>query len=514
MQAATRPARGEAPARGDADASFEQRIDRLCVDVLLPIVREWREHDRTCRPLIEAIAADNLFGLALPEGYGGEGLVDRYSTILCQLRERFGYHDPLIDTHFAIQGLGTSAIVRMGTPEQHQRYLPGLIAGRTLFSFALTEPHSGSDVLGMKTRGRREGDEWVLSGSKMFISGAPDADVYITFARTGGEEDKRAVTAFLVEKGTPGFTARAGIHLQAPHAIGYLDFDECRLPDSQRIGEVGEGLRASLGTLEIFRPSVGAATIGMARRALDLAVGFASGRAAFGATLAALPGIRLKLGRMAALIAGGSGLISRAATMRDAGERTVVEGAMAKAFATEAAVEIIYEAQQIHGGRGVVVGEEIEMLSRAVRPTTIYEGASEVQRSIIGRAEAKRGAAGEPRSAAAEGPAAELLTAARATYEAWLAAACAEDRAGDPAFQIRLAESAMALEAAEQAGGADADIQLYLALAASRTIAGDVQRSGINVDLGAVQSAARSAGSNEDRLALMISEKLLGEAGQ
>ena len=513
MQAVTAPGSSGA-AEQDSAAISDERIDALCTEKLLPIIREWSDHGRTCRPLIEAIAAENLFGLALPEGYGGQGLVDSYSAILCRLRERFGYHDALIDTHFAIQGLGTSAIVRMGTAEQHARYLPGLIAGRTLFSFALTEPHSGSDVLGMKTRARREGDEWVLNGSKMFISGAPDADVYITFARTGGEEDKRAVTAFLVEKGTPGFTARAGIHLQAPHAIGYLDFAECRLPDSQRIGEVGEGLRASLGTLEIFRPSVGAATIGMARRALDLAAGFAAGRSAFGATLADLPGIRLKLGRMAALIAGGAGLVERAARMRDSGERTVVEGAMAKAYATEAAIEIIYEAQQVHGGRGVMVGEEIEMLSRAVRPTTIYEGASEVQRSIIGRAEAKRAASGEPRGAAPAGTGAELLGEARQTYESWLAAAHASGRAGEVAVQFRLAESAMALEAAEQAPQADSDARLYLALAAARTIAGDIQRSGIAVDTGALGQAIRATGESEDGLALRIGDRLIGEAAR
>lgn len=502
MQATINPARSDA-AYVETDAELTARVDRLCTEVLLPIVREWPEHDKTCRPLIEALAAEKLFGLTLPESYGGQGQVDRYSAILCLLRERFGYHDALIDTHFAIQGLGTSAIVRMGTADQHARYLPGLIQGKTLFSFALTEPHSGSDVLGMKTRARRDGDDWVLNGSKMFISGAPDADVYITFARTGGEEDKRAVTAFLVEAGTPGFTARGGIHLQAPHAIGYLDFDECRLSDAQRLGDPGDGLRACLGTLEIFRPSVGAATIGMARRALDLAVAFANGREAFGNNLATLPGIRLKVGRMAALIAGGAALIERAATLRDSGKRTVVEGAMAKAFSTEAAVEIIYEAQQIHGGRGVIVGQEIEMLSRAVRPTTIYEGASEVQRSIIGKAEAKRAATGEARGAASG----DLLTAARRVYEAWLAAAHADGRAQNPAFHVRLAESAMALEAAETVGqGSDAG--QFLGLAAARTIIGDVQRTGGGADLDALTAAVRASGTSEDALAMAIADGL------
>lgn len=491
-----------------SDAALAARVDALCRDVLLPIVKRWPEHDRTCRPLVEALAAENLFGLALPESYGGQGQVDRYSTLLCLLRERFGYHDALIDAHFAIQGLGSSAIVRMGTPEQHARYLPGLTAGRLLFSFGLTEPHSGSDVLSMKTRARREGNEWILNGSKMFVSGAPDADVYLTFARTGGEEDKRAVTAFLIERDTPGFTARGGINLQAPHAIGYLEFDECRLPDTQRLGDVGDGLRAALGTLEIFRPSVGAAATGMARRALDLAIAFASQRQAFGTTVAALPGTRLKLGRMAALIAGAGALVDRVARLRDSGARTIVEGAMAKAFATEAALEIIHESQQIHGGRGVIVGEEIEALVRAARPTTIYEGSSEVQRSIIGRAEAKRATSGQRRGGAGNttGSVGELLAATRDAYETWLAAAASDGRVDDAAFHVRLAESAMTIEAAESAPASDS--QTFLALAAARTLAGNIQRTGVGVDLGPLDRAVNAIGISEDALALRIAETL------
>lgn len=492
-----------------ADTNLLGRVDDLCRDVFLPIVQGWSDHETTCRPLIEALAQAGLFGLTIPKAYGGAGGSDKYSAVLCYLRERFGYHEPLIDTQFAIQGLGTNAILRMGTDEQHGRYLPGLVSGKTLFSFALTEPHSGSDVLGMRTRAQRDGDDWILNGSKMFISGAPDADVYITFAKTGAEEDRRAVTAFLVDIGTAGFTARGGIHLQAPHAIGHLDFDDCRISDAQRLGEVGEGLRACLGTLEIFRPSVGAATLGMAARALDLAVGFSKGREAFGGRLSDLPGLRLKLGRMAALIAGGRGLVHRAAGLCDSGASTVLEGALAKAFATEAAIDVIYDGQQIHGGRGVIVGEEIEMLSRAVRPTTIYEGASEVQRTIIGKAEARRLRKGETVRAhpPGEGSLGALLTATRAAYDAWLAAS--ETQWDSPAFHVRLAESLMAIEAAECAGGASDVVQRFLALAASRTLAGEVARTGGAVSIVALTDAARNLGVAEDDLALQIAASLL-----
>jgi acyl-CoA dehydrogenase len=496
-------------AAAGADTDLLSRVDSLCRDVFLPIVQGWDDHEKTCRPLIEAMADAGLFGLTIPAAYGGAGGSDKYSTVLCYLRERFGYHEPLIDTQFAIQGLGTNAILRMGTDAQHARYLPGLVSGKTLFSFALTEPHSGSDVLGMRTRARRDGDDWILNGSKMFISGAPDADVYITFAKTGAEEDRRAVTAFLIDNGTAGFTARGGIHLQAPHAIGYLDFDDCRISDAQRLGEVGEGLRACLGTLEIFRPSVGAATLGMAAKALDLAVAFSKTREAFGGHLADLPGLRLKLGRMAALIEGGRGLVQRAAGLRDSGSSTVVEGALAKAFSTEASIDVIYEGQQIHGGRGVIVGEEIEMLSRAVRPTTIYEGASEVQRTIIGKAEARRLRKGEASRAPArgDGPLGALLAETRATYDAWLAASEAQWDA--PAFHVRLAESLMAIEAAECAGGAATDVRQFLALAAARTLAAEVARTGGATSTVALADAARALGAAEDDLALQIAASLL-----
>lgn len=492
----------------ETDAELKARVDRLCSERLVPMVHAWEDHEKTCRPLIEALADEGLFGLTIPAEFGGAGDVSRYSAILCLLRERFGYHEALIDTQFAIQGLGTSAIVRMGTPEQHKRYLPGLVSGKTLFSFALTEPHSGSDVLGMKTRAHRDGDDWVINGSKMFISGAPDADVYITFARTN-EEDKRAVTAFLIETGTPGFTARGGIHLQAPHAIGYLDFENCRVSDAQRLGDIGDGLRASLGTLEIYRPSVGSATLGMAARALDLALGFSQQREAFGGKISDLEGIRLKLGAMAAAIEGGRALVRRAASLRDAGRTTVLQGAIAKAFSTEAAIEVIYQAQQIHGGRGVIVGEEIEMLSRAVRPTTIYEGASEVQRSIIGKAEAKRVRSGGAPQVSLEAAPAELtalLQAERALYESWLAAAGA--KLDEPAFHVRLAESAMALEAAETVGG-DVQIRMFLALAAARALIGNIARTGVIADVSAVVKASASLGASEDALSLAIAETVI-----
>jgi len=492
----------------ETEAELRERVDRLCAERFMPIVHGWEDHGRTCRPLIEAIAEEGLFGLTLPTEYGGAGRVDRYSAILCLLRERFGYHDALIDTQFAIQGLGTNAILRMGTDDQRDRYLPGLVEGKTLFSFALTEPHSGSDVLGMRTRAHRDGDEWVLNGSKMFISGAPDSDVYITFARTD-DGDKRSVTAFLMETGMPGFTARGGIALQAPHAIGYLDFDECRIPDSQRLGEVGQGLRACLGTLEIFRPSVGSATLGMARRALDLAIGFSTGREAFGGHLSDLEGIRLKLGTMAAMIEGGAALVDRAANLRDSGQSTIVEGAVSKAFATESAVEVIYQAQQIHGGRGVIVGEEIEMISRAVRPTTIYEGASEVQRSIIGRAEAKRIKAGGARPAitldTAPADLRALLEVLRSTYESWIGAA--GEAIDKPAFHVRLAETAMAVEAAETCP--DGHARYILALSAARALSGNIARTGGTTDCGPVTRAVQAIERGEDAFALAIAEQLI-----
>jgi acyl-CoA dehydrogenase len=437
------------------DTETASQIETLARDRIVPIGEAWGERNETCKEIVEVMAEAGLFALNLSPEDGGTGQHDQYSTLLCHIRETLGYYSPVGDMSFALQGLGTGSIVTKGSAEIKARYLPGLVSGETLFAFGLSEPEGSSDVLRMRTSVRRDGEDWILTGQKMFVSGSPDADVYVVFARNAEGIEPAGITAFVLEKGTPGFTARGDIELAAPHAIGYLDFDECRIPDTQRIGEIGAGMSVALGTLEIYRPSVGAFAIGMARRATDLAVEFAGGRQAFGRPLLAHRSIRIKIGRMVAMTLAGRALVRRAATLRDAGQKTLVEAAMAKLFSTEAAFAVIYESQQIHGGRGVMKGYAIEELSRDIRATTIYEGTSEIQRRIIGRSERKRASPAATLQSpsvtgASDAPGGAGISWARAAYESLLSFVVgAASLVDDDAVLDRLADVAMAVCAAE-----------------------------------------------------------------
>lgn len=378
-----------------------ERVETLAREKLAAIEREWGERSSTCPELVQVMAENDLFAFNIPVKYGGKGGLDDYCTTVCLIREALATYSTAADLVFATQGLGTCAIVMHGTEAQKSRYLPDLVRGRRLFAFGLTEPEAGSDVASLQTSARRDGDHWILNGQKMFISNAPDADVYVVFARTDPDAGTRGVSAFIVEKGTPGFTPRGDLELSAPHAIGYLDFNDCRVPAENMLGEPGHGFRIALSTLDIYRPSVGAAAVGMATRALRLAREYARQRVTFGKPLVEHQSIQFKLADMWIQIQAARNLVYRAAWLKDQGHRISREASMAKLFATEAAVKVVYEAQQIFGGRGVIRGQEIERLAREVRPMTIYEGASEIQRLIIARAEAERWAAEREAAAAA-----------------------------------------------------------------------------------------------------------------
>lgn len=309
---------------------------------------------------------------------------------LCLIREALGYASPLADAIFAVQGLGTYPIALAGTDAQRARWLPGARAGRSIGAFALTEPDAGSDVAAMQTTARRDGDGFVLDGAKTLISNVGIADHYVVFARLDGHEEPgkphRAITAFVVPADAPGLASQ-DIALNIDHPIGALAFIDCRVAGDALLGEPGGGFRLAMATLDTFRVSVGAAAVGMARRALDAALAHVRTRRQFGQPLARQQLVQGMLADMATELDAARLLVLRAAHARDAGaDRVTVEAAMAKLYATEAAQRIIDAAVQLHGGRGVVAGEVVEMLYRAIRPLRIYEGTSEIQRLIIGRA--------------------------------------------------------------------------------------------------------------------------------
>jgi acyl-CoA dehydrogenase len=308
------------------------------------------------------------------------------SRSLCLIRETLAYHDPLADFCFAMQGLGTGAITLDGSPAQRALVLPRVASGEWIAAFALSEQRAGSDVAAMTCRASRTETHWVLEGQKYWISNGGIADVYVVVARTGTEGGTRGLSAFLVMPGDPGFRVGERIDVIAPHPLAELHFEQCQLPLDRLIGTEGDGFKLAMRTLDIFRPSVGAAALGMARRALDEAMAWATTRPMAGATLADLQLTQAAIGQAATELDASALLVYRAAWTRDATTQpTTRDAAMAKSFATEAAQRIIDRAVQLFGGMGVQHGQVVEQLYREVRALRIYEGATEVQQLIIGR---------------------------------------------------------------------------------------------------------------------------------
>ena len=385
-------AEAKAPTRDHLDwPFFDERhralateLDQFVADGALADV-DHGDVDTACRQLVSALGAAGILRHCVPKAFGGAS-EEIDSRVLCLIRETLAYRDGLADFAFAMQGLGTGAISLSGSEALKQAILPGVAEGRLISAFALTEPDAGSDVAAMATAARRDGDHYVLDGEKTFISNGGIADVYTVFARTGEAPGTRGISAFVVFADTPGFTMAERIETIAPHPLARIRFDNCRIPASQLLGSPGEGFKIAMRTLDIFRPSVAAAAIGFARRALDEAVAHAKSRRMFGATLADLPTAQSTLGEMATAIDAAALLTARTAWKRDVQKLpTTREAAMAKMTATENAQWVIDQALQLFGGRGVRCGEITERLYREIRALRIYEGATEVQKLIIGR---------------------------------------------------------------------------------------------------------------------------------
>ncbi|MBS0453130.1 MAG: acyl-CoA dehydrogenase family protein [Proteobacteria bacterium] len=304
---------------------------------------------------------------------------------ICIIRETLARHSGLADFAFAMQGLGSGAISLAGTPDQRERYLKRVERGEAISAFALSEPEAGSDVAAMQCSAKVEGDHVVINGEKTWISNGGIADFYVLFARTGEAPGARGISAFIVEAGTPGFEIAERINVIAPHPLARLRFTNCRIPLTQRVGAAGEGFKVAMRTLDVFRTSVAAASLGFARCALDAAMERATTRKMFNQTLADFQITQSKLAQMALTIDSSALLIYRAAWQRDQGQNVTREAAMAKLAATEGAQQVIDAAVQMFGGLGVVSEQTVERLYREIRSLRIYEGASEVQQLIIAR---------------------------------------------------------------------------------------------------------------------------------
>ena len=341
--------------------------------------------DDACRARVAALARGGFLQAAVPAAWGGaHPAID--ARTLCLTREILAARDGLADFAFAMQGLGSGAISLFGSDDLRARYLPRVAAGHAIAAFALSEEEAGSDVAAMATTAREVAGGFALDGSKTWISNGGIADFYCVFARTGEAPGARGLSVFVVDADTPGFSVEKRIEVIAPHPLAVLRFDDCRVPASARIGAGGEGFKIAMGTLDLFRSTVGAAALGFARRAQHEALHRASTRKLFGAPLGDLQMTQAALADSACEIDAAALLVYRAAWTKDTGAlRVTREAAMAKLAATESAQRVIDRAVQIFGGLGVTKGVKVEELYRDIRALRIYEGATEVQKIVIAR---------------------------------------------------------------------------------------------------------------------------------
>ncbi|MEO6198994.1 MAG: acyl-CoA dehydrogenase [Sphingomicrobium sp.] len=337
--------------------------------------------DAECRRLVKSLGDAGLLAMCVAQGAQRPDV-----RSLAIAREALAHHNALADFAFAMQGLGSGAISLFGGAEQKARWLPKVADGSAIAAFAMTEPTSGSDAANIATTATRDGDDWVITGEKTYVSNGGIADFYVTFARTGEGEGAKGLSAFIVPADATGLTVAERIHVVAPHPLARLKYDNVRVPGEALIGAPGAGFRIGMEVLNLFRVTVAAAALGLARRALDEALAFTSGRRLGPATLADNAVTQSKLADMVCAIDASALLIARAAWQQDtqAGDNRR-PAAMAKLFTTEAAQKIIDDAVQLHGGAGVTRGVTVEHLYRDIRALRIYEGASEVQRQIIAR---------------------------------------------------------------------------------------------------------------------------------
>ena len=346
---------------------------------------EHEDLDGTCRALVRGLGSAGWTRYATPAS--GGGLLEKLDVrSLCLIRETLGRYHALADFAFAMQGLGSGPISLFGSEEQRQRCLVPASRGEKLAAFALSEPEAGSDVASLATTARKDGNGYVLDGVKTWISNGGIADFYTVFARTGEAPGAKGLSCFVVEADTPGFQVTERIDLIAPHPLATLRFDNCRVSHDSLVGKRGKGFNIAMATLDVFRSTVGAAALGFARRALEETIKHVSTRKLFGGTLSDLQLVQGKVADMALDVDASALLVYRSAWTKDcAAERVTREASMAKLYATEAAQRVIDSAVQLHGGHGVVRGNIVESLYRDIRSLRIYEGASEVQQTIIAR---------------------------------------------------------------------------------------------------------------------------------
>lgn len=367
----------------DEHRTLAEKLDAWTARRIAPHEHDESDVDALSAKFVAMLGADGWLKYCVPRAHGGH--FDKLDVrSLCLARETLARTSGLADFAFAMQGLGSASIALFGSDGLKGRYLPEVCAGTRIAAFALSEPEGGSDVAAIKTMAERDGDHYVINGSKTWISNGGIAGHYVLFVRTGEAPGAKGLSAFVVDADAPGLEIAARIQVIAPHPLAKLVFKNCRIPASQMLGKPGDGFKIAMATLDIFRSTVAAAALGFARRALDEAVAYATQREAFGQKLTEFQTTQTKIADMATLVDAMALLIYRAAWTKDkVADRVTREASMAKMYATEMAQQVIDAAVQIHGGMGVVSGEPVERLYREIRALRIYEGTTEIQKLVI-----------------------------------------------------------------------------------------------------------------------------------
>ncbi|MDQ0505413.1 acyl-CoA dehydrogenase family protein [Xanthobacter agilis] len=337
------------------------------------------------RAELAEMGALGFLGMLVPEEYGGTALdLVSYALALEEIAAADGASSTIVSVHSSV---GCGPIVKFGTAEQKQRFLPKLASGAWIGGFALTEPHTGSDAAAIRTRARRDGDSYVLNGAKQFITSGQNGHVVIVFAVTDPDAGKKGISAFIVPTDTPGYEVvrvedKLGQHASDTCALA---FNDMRIPESLRLGAEGEGLKIALANLEGGRIGIAAQSVGMARAAFEAARAYAKERITFGKPIFEHQAVAFRLADMATRIEGARQMVLHAASLREAGRPCLTEASMAKLFASETAEQVCSAAIQIHGGYGYLADFPVERIYRDVRVCQIYEGTSDVQRIVIAR---------------------------------------------------------------------------------------------------------------------------------
>jgi alkylation response protein AidB-like acyl-CoA dehydrogenase len=367
-----------------------QAIKEICIEIgekhILPIRAELDEENKFPREIMNIMAQSDLFTIYIPEEYGGTGMG---SMALAVATEELSRYCGGVAVSYAANALGAMPILLMGSEEQKKKYLPQLASGEKLCAFALTEPEAGSDAGGVKTRAIKDGDHYILNGTKQWITNGGEAQIYTVIALTDPERGARGASAFIVEEGTPGFSYgkkenKMGIRASATRE---LIFEDCRIPAENLISREGYGFMVAMKTLDNSRPGVAAQAVGIAQGALDEALKYSNERKQFGVKINSFQGLQFMLADMGTQIEAARALTYTAAGLIDSGAKNFNKvSAMAKVFASDVAMKVTTDAVQILGGYGYMKEYPVEKMMRDAKITQIYEGTNQIQRSVIAKA--------------------------------------------------------------------------------------------------------------------------------